>query len=89
MPIDVPAPLLKAIKEQKCMLFVGSGLSSIAGYPTWSELIASLIEAAKKLPFARIAGLEEFEHQNDYFTLAEFARSTLGVGQYTALLRKK
>ena len=66
MPIDVPAPLLKAIKEQKCMLFVGSGLSSMAGYPTWSELITSLIDSAKKIPFPRTTRLEEFEQQKDY-----------------------
>ena len=27
--------------------------------------------------------------QKDYFTLAEFARATLGAGQYSALLRDK
>jgi hypothetical protein len=69
------------------MLFVGSGLSSMAGYPTWAELVGLLVEAARKIPYARIGGLEEFEQKNDYFTLAEFARSSLGASQYTALLR--
>ena len=69
------------------MLFVGSGLSSMAGYPSWGELVDSLLQASKKIPYARTGGLEEYERQKDYFTLAEFARSSLGASQYTALLR--
>ncbi|MGH8475710.1 MAG: SIR2 family protein [Methylococcales bacterium] len=89
MSVQLPASLLKAVKEKKCILFIGSGLSSMAGYPTWAELIDSLVAEARKIPFARTGGLEDFEQRKDYFTLAEFARSELGVGQYSALLQKQ
>src|ERR1022692_2285301 len=85
--LDLPEPLVKAVRDRKCMLFVGSGLSSMAGYPSWGELVDSLLQASKKIPYARTGGLEEYERQKDYFTLAEFARSSLGASQYTALLR--
>jgi hypothetical protein len=89
VPKELPDLLLKSLKEQKCVLFVGSGLSSLAGYPSWSELVGSLVGAAKKIPFASTGGIDEFEQSKDYFTLAEFARSALGPSQYTALLRQQ
>lgn len=86
--IVIPAALLDAVQERRCVLFVGSGLSSMAGYPTWDQLIENLVAQAKTLPFARTKGIEYFEQTKDYFTLAEFARSALGTSQYTAVLRK-
>ncbi len=88
MPI-LPDALLRAVKSNKCVLFVGSGLSAQAGYPKWSELIATLVEAAKKVPNARTRGIEEYEAAKDYFTLADFARSALGKSQYAALMREQ
>jgi hypothetical protein len=89
MPIEIPDLLLRAVRDGKCVLFVGSGLSSAAGYPGWSELVSTLVNAAKTLPYARTKGLEEFEKERDLFTLAEFARSALGISQYTTLLREQ
>jgi SIR2-like domain len=86
MPVVLPDRLISAAKSQKCILFVGSGLSAMAGYPTWSKLVEALVAAAKEIPYSRTRGIEEFEQQKDYFTLAEFSRSTLGVSQYAALL---
>ena len=83
---QLPERLISAAKSRRCILFVGSGLSAMAGYPTWAKLVEKLVEAAKKIPYSRTRGIEEFEQQKDYFTLADFARSTLGVSQYTALL---
>jgi hypothetical protein len=87
--IDLPEPLETAIKDGKCVLFVGSGLSAAAGYPTWESLIKTLVDAAKKIPHARIKGIEEYESDKDYFTLAEFARSALGPNQYINILRQE
>ena len=45
MPLidDPPKELLDAIQEEKCVLFVGAGLSVAAGYPTWISLLDHLI----------------------------------------------
>jgi hypothetical protein len=60
----------------------------MAGYPNWTSLVTALVKEAKKAPNARLKGLEEFEKTADYFTLAEFSRSTLGVSRYTTLLNE-
>ena len=81
--------LIIALKNKKCVLFVGSGLSAAAGYKSWSGLIETLVSEAKKLPHARTAGIEEFEKDKDYFTLAEFARTALGVSRYGNILKSE
>jgi hypothetical protein len=80
-------PLTKAVKTQRCVLFVGSGLSVGAGYKSWGALIQSLVDAAKQLPHARTKGIEQFEEAKDFFTLAEFARAALGPNNYSTILR--
>ena len=88
MPPTLSAELLRAVQKRKCILFVGSGLSSAAGYPTWSELVDRLVKEARQIPFARVQGLDEIEEQKDYFTLAEFARATLGNGHFADVLKE-
>jgi predicted ATP-binding protein involved in virulence len=39
-----PQELITALKEGRCILFAGSSLSEIAGYPSWNELIKQLIQ---------------------------------------------
>jgi hypothetical protein len=88
MPPQLPDALIRALQDRKCILFVGSGLSAGAGYPTWGELIERLVEAAKKKPFARVQGLEEIEERKDYFTLAEFARRTLAPTDFGEIMKE-
>ncbi|MGH8057223.1 MAG: SIR2 family protein [Candidatus Entotheonellia bacterium] len=87
MTSTIPDGLINAVKEHRCVLFVGSGLSAAAGYPSWSELMDQLVQAAKSLPQARADGLDKFVAAKDFLTLAEFARSTLGVSRYSTILR--
>lgn len=87
MSVILPDPLIKAVRERKCVLFVGSGLSSMAGYPSWSQLIDRLVTEAKRVPSARIEGLDAIEERRDYLMLAEFARETLGASDYAEILK--
>ena len=41
-----PKPLIDSLTTQRCMLFVGSGLSVAAGYPGWSRLVDLLVDEA-------------------------------------------
>lgn len=66
MPVILPDPLIKAARERKLVLFVGSGLSVMAGYPGWPQLIDRLVEEAKRAPTARTEGLEAIEARGDY-----------------------
>jgi len=45
---DIPKDLLNSIKNEKCALFVGAGLSMNAGYPSWNDLIKKLTELGQK-----------------------------------------
>jgi hypothetical protein len=89
MPVHLPDPLVKAVREHKCVLFVGSGLSTLAGYPSWTQLIDRLVAEAKRVPAARTEGLEAVEARGDYLMLAEFARVTLGASDYTEILKEE
>lgn len=82
MSIPLPDSLVQALRERKCVLFVGSGLSALAGFPSWSQFIDQLVSEAKRRPRARLEGLEAIEARRDYFLLAEFARETLGTAEY-------
>jgi hypothetical protein len=71
------------------VLFIGSGLSSQAGYPGWPALMGTLVDTARRSPNARAGGIEQYEQKKDYFTLAEFAKSALGPFQYSAVIREQ
>jgi hypothetical protein len=88
MSVEIPAELIDSVRARKCILFVGSGPSTHAGFPSWPQLIDRLVAEAKRSPNARLDGLEEMEARRDYLMLAEFARTTLGAWGYTQLLKK-
>lgn len=89
MPVTLPDGLIKAVRNRKCVLFVGSGLSTLAGYPNWSQLISRLVAEAKRSPRARTEGLDVIEARGDYLMLAEFARETLQPWGYTEILKEE
>lgn len=39
-----PRPLVKSLREGRCVLFVGSGLSAWAKLPTWPQLLQDIAE---------------------------------------------
>ncbi len=89
MCVNLPDQLLRAVENRKCVLFVGSGLSSLAGCPSWSGLVDLLVAEAMKMPGARVDGLEKFQACGDYLTLAEFARSTLPRDEFRQILKRE
>jgi hypothetical protein len=89
MSVEIPQKLINSVRARKCILFVGSGLSTLAGYPSWPQLIDRLVAEAKRSPNARLEGLEAMEARRDYLMLAEFARTTLGPGDYVELLKEE
>jgi len=86
MPLQVPSRLARSVRSRKCILFVGSGLSCAAGYPSWGEMVLRLVDEARQIPNARVKGLEELIEKKDWFSLAEFARVTLGESDFGDVL---
>lgn len=89
MPVHLPDSLVQAVRDRKCILFLGSGLSALAGHASWSQFIDRLVGEAKRRPRARLEGLETIEARRDYFMLAEFARATLGTAEYARLMKEQ
>ncbi|RZM19511.1 MAG: hypothetical protein EOO88_37845 [Pedobacter sp.] len=44
----IPSDLITHIKDNRCAIFIGAGLSRRAKYPSWQELLNILIQAAVK-----------------------------------------
>lgn len=41
---DVPEELIRAFAANECVLYAGAGLGAQAGYPTWMQVLARLLE---------------------------------------------
>lgn len=88
MPPQIPPRLARIARDRKLILFVGSGLSCAAGYPSWGEMVLRLVDEAREIPGARTAALEELLEKKDWFSLAEFARTTLSPYDFGEILRE-
>jgi hypothetical protein len=88
MSPQIPPRLAQAVRSRKCILFVGSGLSCAAGYPSWGEMVLRLVDEARQIPGAKVQGLEELVEKKDWFSLAEFARTTLTPFDYGEVLKE-
>ncbi|HYV46178.1 MAG TPA: AAA family ATPase [Myxococcaceae bacterium] len=42
---DVPEELIRALAAKECVLYAGAGLGAQAGYPTWPQVLARLLES--------------------------------------------
>lgn len=83
-----PKQLVDSLKNSRCIIFVGSGLSIQAGHPSWSGLVDTLVqEAAGAFP-EKAESLKAYaKQQKDPLLVAEYARSKLGPQRYGSLLR--
>lgn len=61
--------LLEAVRERRCILFAGAGLSMAVGLPSWSELIDHMRQEL---------GIDHDCSDASYQTLAEYYRLTQG-----------
>ncbi len=84
-----PKPLQDNIAKGRCILFVGSGLSIAAGYPTWDRLVAELVDEAALASPVRGADLRAYASSSpDLLMVAEAARDVLGPHRYSNVLRR-
>jgi hypothetical protein len=84
----IPPHLIESLQKRRCVIFVGSGLSTFAGFPSWQELIDRLVEEAQQVPTARTDGLDKLIEANDPLALVNFARSTLDKFYFFELLEE-
>ena len=85
---ELPA-LVSYLRERRCILFVGAGLSRPAGYPGWGELMRQVVEATS-VQLGDAAGKEELESllaQSKFAEVADQCRTLLGRTFFGRLLR--
>jgi hypothetical protein len=87
---DLPDDLVKSVKEGKCAVFVGAGLSMHAGYPSWQKLLQMLVKKCLLLQEITKAKAQEIERllkdPDKYLMVAEELREDMGEEQFTEKL---
>lgn len=73
--MDIPTGLIASVKENKCAIFIGAGLSIRAGYPSWKALLEQLIakaaEQERSTPDTAKELKEHLKNPSDYLMVAE------------------
>lgn len=82
MPLvdNIPQELIQKLVEDKCVAYIGSGLSAGAGLPLWGQLLTQMIEwsQARRIPLQDTADLHRSIEQNDFLTVADFVVGQMG-----------
>ena len=81
--------LLSYVRERRCVLFVGAGLSRAAGYPGWRELMETVVrETIESVAVDSARGeLSALLEAGRYAEVADQCREMLGRSRFAALLR--
>ena len=90
MPPMIPEPLIRYIKEGRCVLFAGAGLSAQAGLPTWQSLLQGLIDLVKSsaaAPPSQIGEVNRLLQAGRYLEVAGFCKDKLNPNLYLEYLR--
>ena len=89
-----PDGLVDVIKQRKCVLFIGAGLSQAAGFPDWNDLLQLLLAECvkgKHAPASRIDSIRSLIRSGEstkYLMAAEDIRECLGPDLFVSTLAK-
>ena len=85
---ELPA-LVSYVRERRCVLFVGAGLSRPAGYPGWGELMQQVVTRthAARGDAAPREELEQLVAQGKFAEVADECRTLLGRARFGDELR--
>lgn len=89
---NIPKELIENFQNNQGVFFVGAGLSTAAGYPTWDGLIGELISEAEKVTWVPKEKTEEYKKligdSSKFLFLAEELRVELG-SHFTKYMEKR
>jgi hypothetical protein len=83
----IPA-LLSYVRQRKCALFVGAGLSRPAGYPGWGELMRLVVGETGRLARMSTTELEALLEAGKFADVADQCRELLGRTWFSKVLRR-
>ena len=100
MPGYLTNQFIRSIKNspRNCILFVGAGLSvkgvreNGEGFPTWRQLIETMIEDLKdsrKCDASTLKEIDTYYTNGDYLKIAEIYRTKTRSDQYSAFLKEQ
>jgi hypothetical protein len=78
------ANLLDRIRDKKCCAFIGAGLSTRAGYPSWSKLLNIL-----KTESEEFSGTKINDENLDNYLRAEQYQNILGIDAFRNVIRRE
>ena len=88
MDQDLDPFFIKQVREGKCVLFAGAGLSAAAGYPSWASLVRGVMEAATRSEAnLKVVGLESLLAEGKLLEAAAYLRQAIGDEKFYAALR--
>lgn len=89
---NVPRDLINRIRNGKCILFAGAGVSLDAGLPSWPDLLKSMVEQVDDFGGLEKQQKEELDwliEYQDFNVVAEFCKEKLGAKGFADLIREK
>lgn len=88
--MKVPNEIITKLKEERCVAFIGAGLSIGAGLPDWKNLMKQMIAWCKNynivLPKKR--ELDKLLKDEDFSTLADTLIECMGANRYHQFLKE-
>lgn len=81
---SIPLALIDAVIRQKCVVFVGAGLSRPAGLPDWKQLVTNLIDWAERngVVLGDRSDFERAIEENKLLEVAQEMRELLGKEKF-------
>jgi len=86
-----PRPLVKSLREGRCVLFVGSGLSAWAKLPTWARLLQDMADEmrADQPEQPELKELDGLIQSGKLLEVADYCKEKLGPGRYSEILAER
>jgi hypothetical protein len=80
MVLKPPQSLVQHLRESRCVLFAGSGLSAWAGLPTWERLLSALVEEmrAEQISVEDVDEMDRLIAAGKLLEVAEHCKAQLG-----------
>lgn len=88
--IIIPNELIEKLKEQRCIAFIGAGLSIGAGLPDWYILLEQMITWCEKhnIDLPNRNDLEDLLEKEKYLILADILIDVMGKSRYHQFLKE-